>query len=306
MALSCPCCPASSLREFHDRYVCDTCNGMLIRADDFVAAIHEIDGASDPLAFQGSVDAGVACPSCALGMKRSKATIGALELADPIMHCERDGLWVARDALTAAFARVSRRERMRRGPGLSRIDGGVYAPVTSGGIAAAMSSIHEAFTSRTPATSGLAISQWQSARPRVHTLFVSTYKERRLGCPSCKEAALDYRGDRWDCRTCAGSFVENAALSAMVTDMTNSPWELPIVEGKPGERECPVCAAPMLVEVLEAVTSDRCASHGVWFDAHELQDALHHASTGEPTSVGGWLKRLFHRHGKVDDDVRDS
>ena len=51
----------------------------------------------------------------------------------------------------------------------------------------------------------------------------------------------------------------------------------------------------MIVELLEGVTIDRCAGHGVWFDDSELQAALHHASA-EPTGLGGWIKQLF-QHG---------
>jgi hypothetical protein len=147
-----------------------------------------------------------------------------------------------------------------------------------------------------PATAGLAIGNWRAQRPMVHTLFVSAHKDRRLGCPSCKETALDYEGDRWPCQTCAGAFVENEALAAMITEMSQKPWEPPAISGGPGERACPICKALMIVEVLEAVTIDRCAAHGVWFDDTELQTALHHAG-GEPTGLGGWLKQLFHRHG---------
>ncbi|MDB4957161.1 MAG: hypothetical protein JWO36_4730 [Myxococcales bacterium] len=296
---ACPSCPNAPLREFQNRLVCDTCSGMLIRDDDFAAAIHELDGSSDPLTFHDRNEPGKPCPRCAGPMVLSDVSVGTIALKSPLLRCEPHGLWVLQSELTALFARVSRRRRMIGGHSSGP---GVYGPPTSGGIVAAMQSIHDAFGGSAPATSGLTISQWSNTRPRVHTLFVSTYKDRRLGCPSCKEVALDYRGDRWACDTCSGSFVENAALTAMVMDMTNSPWELPVgVSDKAGERACPVCSEAMRVEVLEAVTIDRCAAHGVWFDDKELEAALHHVGTGSPTSIGGWLKQLFHRHGKIED-----
>lgn len=297
-ALRCPSCSHKSLRVFEHRLVCDDCNGMLMPTDDFATAIREIDPSRGPLGFDDPRDAGTRCPRCARPMSSSTVSIGALPLPERMLRCEQDGLWVSQACLAAVFARLSRHVRIGGGVGRSH-DPGVYAPVTSGGIAAAMSSIHEAFAATGPASTGLAISRWHRTRPSVHTLFVSAYKDRRLGCPSCKEVELDYRGERWGCDTCRGSFVENAALTAMVTDMINGPWELPVVDGAPGERACPMCRAAMLVEVLEAVTIDRCTTHGVWFDDHELEDALHHASTGTPTTIGGWLKRLFHRHGKL-------
>jgi hypothetical protein len=269
--------------------------------DDFAVAIHEIDPSRGPLGFDDPRGAGTPCPRCAAPMSAPVVSIGGLALPERMLRCEQDGMWVSQACLAAVFARLSRHVRLGGGAGASH-DPGVYAPVTSGGIAAAMSSIHEAFAAGAPASSGLAISQWHRTRPRVHSLFVSAYRDRRLGCPSCKEAPLDYRGERWACDTCRGSFVENAALTAMVADMTSAPWELPVVAGQPGDRGCPMCGAAMVVEVLEAVTIDRCTAHGVWFDDRELEDALHHAGTGSPTTIGGWLKRLFHRHGTIEGD----
>jgi hypothetical protein len=166
-------------------------------------------------------------------------------------------------------------------------------------MSAAMAGIANAFGRGGPASSALAISNWHDHRPRVHTLFVSAHKDRRLGCPACKETALSYQGHRWGCATCAGSFVENAALAAMIAEMSQQPWAAPAVSGAPGDRACPLCGAAMLVELLEAVTIDRCADHGVWFDDEELQAALHHAGA-PPLGIGGWLKQLFHRHGSIE------
>jgi Zn-finger nucleic acid-binding protein len=127
-------------------------------------------------------------------------------------------------------------------------------------------------------------------------LFVSAYKERTLGCPSCKDTKLSFQGDLWACATCNGCFVEDAALTAMVSEMSRQPWQPPPAKGGLGERVCPVCEKRMVVEVLEAVTIDRCEGHGVYFDPDELQTALAHAA--EPQQVTSWVQRLFHRHGK--------
>ena len=299
IARRCPSCSHKPLRVFEHHLVCDACNGMLMPVGDFEAAVHEIDHACGPLGFDDAREAGKPCPCCGGAMSEATVSIGGFPFPEPMLRCQQDGLWVSQACLAAVFARFSRHVRIGGGAGPARSPE-VYAPVTSGGIAAAMASIQEAFTSSQAASAGLAISRWHRTKPRVHSLFVSAYKDRRLGCPSCREVELDYCGERWACETCRGSFVENAALTAMVMDMTNAPWELPRVDGKVGERGCPMCGAAMLVEVLEAVTIDRCPAHGVWFDDHELEDALHHAGTGSPTSIGGWLKRLFHRHGKIE------
>ncbi len=292
---TCPSCPHpegtgspgsslanSSLREFHDRFVCDECGGMLIGVADFTASIHEIDGSTAPLEFLDVTPSSQGCPKCARAMSTSRLTLGELETKVAVARCERDGLWMPRDVMSGIFASVSR--RVHSGIG----DGHGYGGVSgTGGVSAG----------------GLTISRWRDkAKPRVHTLYVSAHRERRLGCPSCKESALEFEGDRWGCAACAGSFVENAALAAMVEEMSKQPWHVPVVSGAPGERACPLCASAMIVEVLEAVTVDRCAAHGVWFDESELADALQHASEPDPgTSVGGWLKRLFHRHGTTED-----
>jgi ribosomal protein S27AE len=240
--------------------------------------------------------------------------LGALALEGRFLRCDRDGVWFSRDAMTALFARVSRRGGFR-GRGAVGGGGGRSAghgldlghavdamlsnmPSGHGGMSGALASMSGAFRGAGPASAGLAISHWQDRRPRVHTLFVSAHRDRRLGCPSCRGTALAYLGDRWACATCAGSFVENAALSAMIVEMAQKPWELPAVSGTPGDRACPICQAAMVFEVFEGVPVDRCGVHGVWFDDTELQAALQHASA-EPPGLGAWLKTLFRRSGSA-------
>jgi Zn-finger nucleic acid-binding protein len=294
---ACPSCENASLREFQERLVCDECGGMLIADDDFGQSIHELTGAEAPVAIADAQPAAKPCPKCTREMSSCEVTVGKLALKGRFMRCDRDGIWIPRDAMTAVFARASRSR-----PGITSSGGGLSMPAPysgsgSGGMTGAMSSIGRAFGAG-PATSKLAIGQWRNDRPRVHTLFVSAHKDKTLGCPVCKETRLEFAGDRWACTTCAGCFVEDAALAAMVMEMTNAPWEPPPVAGAGSDRPCPVCAKLMVVEVLEAVTIDRCAPHGVWFDDTELQTALHHAS--EPKGgVGSWIKRLFHRHGET-------
>lgn len=300
---ACPGCgDAAPLREFHDRRICDACGGMLLAVDDFAESLREIDGATDPLEFVDEQPSKIACPRCADHRPMSACVIqrGKLRLVGTFARCADHGIWFPRDAMTAVFARVSRRAATRGGGGLaSSITPMTAMPGASSGQSGALASIASAFGGG--AAGRLAVSQWRSSRPRVHTLYVSAHKERRLGCPACRETALAYAGDRWACPTCAGVFVETAALEAMISDVANRPWNVPVVTGAPGERACPVCDAAMLVEVLEAVTIDRCAAHGVWFDDTELQAALHHAiDGGEPQGVGGWIKKLFHRHGSTE------
>jgi Zn-finger nucleic acid-binding protein len=224
------------------------------------------------------------------------------QLPERYLYCASHGAWLPQQTMTAAFARASFAAHAGRGTGRT-YGGASTAPDTGlafGGMGIAMRAVHSAFGREAPADAGLAIRYYRA--PRVHTVFVSAFKDRRLGCPVCEETELAYGGDRWLCPTCAGAFVETAALAAMVAEMTNETWELPPVAGKEGQRTCPICSKPMLVEVYEAATIDHCPEHGVWFDETELGSILFEAGTGkQPHTVGAWLKQLFHRHGKVDD-----
>jgi len=305
-AFLCPVCDNASLREFHGRLVCDECQGMQLATDDFAESIREIDGSKDTVQITDAGAAGKACPQCKQAMTTCSLAFGSLAIVGGrIMRCATHGVWVPRDAMTAAYARASRRGGFR-GMGAtagtsSRIGGGggksdaasiiANMPSAHSGMSGAMSSIANAFGAGGPASGGLAISQWQTNRPRAHTLFVSAHKDLALDCPACR-VPLAYQGDRWACEKCVGLFVENEALVAMVREMALSPWELPVMTGKPGDRACPICKTPLIVEVLEGVTIDRCDVHGVWFDHPELEQALQHSSV-PPHGLGAWLKRLF-------------
>ena len=280
-ANACPACGAA-LREFHDRLVCDDCNGMLIGADDFAASLRDLDGKDEPITASELDAAGKKCPGCDRELQHAKLARGKATLWRGLW-CEHDGLWAERDAMVATFARVERRGGSHGGRRYETTGPG-------GGMNAALGSIREAFGSRRPASAALAISQ-PHRRPLVHTAFVSAFAGVELGCPACAGEQLAFEIDRWTCARCAGSFVEDAALVAMVSEMTNAPWELPRPSGEPSARTCPRCAAAMTTETFEGVTIERCAGHGAWFDERELATALHHAA--QPESTGGWLRRLF-------------
>ena len=309
-AFPCPVCANAALREFHGRLVCDECQGMQLPADDFAESIREIDGSQDPVAIHDRGAAGKPCPQCRQPMTTCALALGDLEIADErTMRCASHGVWIPRDVMTAAYARASRRGGFKglgaTGGTSSRFGGGASAsdvssmitnmPSAHSGMSGAMAGIAGAFGGGAPASGGLAISHWQHHRPRAHTLFVSAHKDLALDCPACG-SPLGYQGDRWACASCHGLFVENEALVAMVREMALAPWDLPRIAGKPGERACPICETPMVVEQLEGVMIDRCDVHGVWFDEHELEQALHHAAA-PGHGLGAWLARLFGRRG---------
>jgi Zn-finger nucleic acid-binding protein/ribosomal protein L37AE/L43A len=271
-ARACPSCGNTALREFHDRLVCDECDGMLLTTDDLARSIHEIDGSSGSVAFEDEGPSKKPCPRCQGAMTSAEVLVGHLKVYGRSLHCVRDGVWISQGALAGLFAVAS---RLSHAHVSGRMYGGAGKPSSA---------------------PGLAISHWGESRPRAHTLFVSAYKDRTLGCPSCKDTKLSFEGDLWSCGACNGCFVEDAALSAMVSEMSGQPWQPQSAKGGAGDRVCPVCDKPMIVEVLEAVTIDRCEGHGVYFDPDELQTALAHAA--EPQHVTSWVQRLFHRHGQ--------
>lgn len=102
-----------------------------------------------------------------------------------------------------------------------------------------------------------------------------------------------FQGDRWTCATCLGAFIQEPALTGLVAEMIDGPWELPPPVGSVGPRACPVCTQPMTIETTESVTLDRCAGHGLWFDAGELATTLEHAGGLHDGGVRAWVKKLF-------------
>ena len=271
---------------------------MLLSDDDFSASVQELTHEPSPLAIENPEDSDRACPRCTRGMSSVEVKVGDFKIRGRLMRCDRDGTWFPRDALSSVFARASRSARGIIGSAQGGLAPGHYGAIQGGSsVTGAMESIARAYGSG-PASSRLAISHWGESRPRTHTLFVSAFQDRALGCPVCKDQKLAFAGDRWGCTACSGSFVEDAALEAMVSEMTHAPWDVPPVTGAGSDRACPACGKLMVVEVLAAVTIDRCAGHGVWFDEDELQTALQHASDPHG-GVGSWVKRLFHRHGET-------
>lgn len=289
---TCPACGAAPLRAVGKRLVCDRCEGMLIGGAELAEALREV-GDFTPAAVEtanGEVTE-IKCPRCTQPMQRGAIRVGPQILDRPTLWCATDGAWLSQDQMVVELARSS-----RRSSAATRHHGGVASAAAdlapSGGEMAALRGVGNAFTKN----QRLPISY---RPPRVRTAFVSAFAGRQLACPACpSHPALGFVGDRWTCQTCSGSFVEDAALVAMVSDIKGEPWELPALADNPGTRACPVCTSVMVTETLGTVTLDRCKGHGTWFDEAELGPVLLEASTPtEPPTggLGGWLKRLFSR-----------
>jgi Zn-finger nucleic acid-binding protein len=104
-----------------------------------------------------------------------------------------------------------------------------------------------------------------------------------LNCPSC-QVALTQAGRTERCARCDGAWIHEDVLVGMLQETASAVVLLPWLPREPRAapepeqpRSCAVCARPMQPVSLGTVPLDRCAEHGVWFDASELADVLRHA-----------------------------
>jgi Zn-finger nucleic acid-binding protein len=291
--VACPSC-GGEVQERAGHLVCVSCNAMQLTGAELAAEVNAFDGGTDTVATYDEQPHDRACPRCGGETTMCAVAIGSFVLRGRFSHCAAHGVWITQDAMTAAFARASRRAHVGGGEG--RTYGGVASaavfPDVRGGFGGAIRSIQAAFGSGTPADAGLGIESGRGIS-HVHTVFVSAYKHRALACPQCA-ATLRYEGDRWACTSCGGVFVETAALVAMVEDLTGKPFELHAAPATPSPRVCPLCSAPMVADALEGIAIERCAIDGAWFGAHVLAAVLEHAATTQPPHET-WLHRLLHR-----------
>lgn len=113
------------------------------------------------------------------------------------------------------------------------------------------------------------------------------YRDRVQQCPRCR-AGLEQSGSVWRCGECTGCWIEERILSEMVLRMRDGlgSTALPFVARTAPEpvRACPSCGGAMAHVSLEGVELDRCAEHGIWFDARELETTLHRAGTNRPAN----------------------
>jgi Zn-finger nucleic acid-binding protein len=272
------------LREFHGRLVCDQCQGVLMTEPDLVGACRDLNNVEVEVAVGDETRQRESCPRCGDPMQLAQLTIAGKKSKAFVLRCGKDGLWLPQRGLAHVLAVSTRGGAMgiqHGGPGLA----GGASPTNADGHPTA---------ARGPATAALRIGQWHQRRKTSPKLTpINIYADRTLACPAC-DAELAFGGDRWSCVSCAGTFLQNETLEGLVLDMSGSAWSVPPPEGPSGARKCPVCEKLMLVEDIERVLIDRCASHGLWFDAKELAVALERASGQfDATGIRAWLSRLF-------------
>lgn len=97
-------------------------------------------------------------------------------------------------------------------------------------------------------------------------------KKPAILCVACG-VALNPAGKTWRC-ACGGAWVTEAWLVDMAEQQKGRFAKLPWEDRAGSPRACPECATPMQTVALAGIELDRCAAHGIWFDAQELPAAL--------------------------------
>ena len=92
-----------------------------------------------------------------------------------------------------------------------------------------------------------------------------------MKCLGCAEVMV---GDRC---VCGGTWVAEAKLVEMAQEIKKSLIALAWESRSGTERPCPICAKDMIAVSLVKIDLDRCITHGVWFDAHELEKLMKRA-----------------------------
>ena len=104
------------------------------------------------------------------------------------------------------------------------------------------------------------------------------YRDGFERCPRCHVALVDARAAR-GCRECGGLWLDEPTFREMLQTMAPSrlldQLELDPVPRIEVSLGCPTCGQPLEKVAIHHVPLDRCAKHGIWFDARELETALH-------------------------------
>ncbi len=108
---------------------------------------------------------------------------------------------------------------------------------------------------------------------------------------NCIDCGAAMKGNRC---ACGGAWLADAKIVEMAQDMKGTMVTLPWVPRTGDHRACPVCTKEMLTVSLVNVALDRCAAHGVWFDANELQEVLSGANKLPDLILDGPNVKLGH------------
>jgi Zn-finger nucleic acid-binding protein len=105
-------------------------------------------------------------------------------------------------------------------------------------------------------------------------LFGESWHGIVMDCPTCKQPLVQ-AGRTWKCKRCEGAWVRDEVLVPLLEERASTLVELPWQPNTEDHvRACPECGRDMATVKLGTVALDRCAPHGVWFDASELASLL--------------------------------
>jgi Zn-finger nucleic acid-binding protein len=121
-----------------------------------------------------------------------------------------------------------------------------------------------------------------------------TYRRMETQCITCKVPMVEERtpaGGPYDrCPRCAGVWMEVGLFLQLLREEQPEMHVEELLEHNDGtlRRPCPRCGDKMSIAWLEILQLDQCLDHGVWFDAGELDRALHGQvkATGLPRPHG--------------------
>lgn len=121
--LLCPACQ-KPLREFRNRFVCDSCNGIMVAVADLSGAIEDLTSVVPGFAWDHEKPSQRACPAC-----RTKMTICRiiLELEGEVLHpkpeldrCEAHGVWFDSEELAKVFEKIAGKGHGAKSPSAAR------------------------------------------------------------------------------------------------------------------------------------------------------------------------------------------
>jgi hypothetical protein len=121
------------------------------------------------------------------------------------------------------------------------------------------------------------------------------YRDKDRPCPACNAPLRTFR-TRLVCDACQGMFAPIDDLATAIEDLTGVPPVFTFEGEATGKRACPECAHPMTTFHLHVALDgevvkprpelDRCATHGIWFDAEELAVVFEKARAKHPGGGG--------------------
>ena len=107
----------------------------------------------------------------------------------------------------------------------------------------------------------------------------SAYRKTSLQCIYCKDLNLSQRSLRGiqfhGCDGCQSTWISEAAFVALMKKIQPAKNHEPLIHNDGSEREkCPQCKEKMDIAWILFLQFFRCAKHGLWFDAGQLEQAM--------------------------------